>query len=166
MLLWRGDIGKSTRSQEIRDKSLLMTAIQWKDEDYEMPPKENDRLSEEQIGWMREMDQARRPLAKSSHTEEIFARRTGQARYGGRHSGQNQRWLVRRMDLQALQARGHVGLPKPRTTGSPDPGLNPVDSFVRAKLNQEKVKPAPTAHFRDLVKRALPRPSWTPSDSL
>ncbi|MBC8349243.1 MAG: hypothetical protein O3A82_08820 [Verrucomicrobia bacterium] len=31
------------------DKSLIMTAIQWKDEDYEMPPKENDRLTYEQI---------------------------------------------------------------------------------------------------------------------
>ena len=31
------------------EKSLLMTAIEWKDEDYEMPPKENDRLTEKQI---------------------------------------------------------------------------------------------------------------------
>ena len=33
-------------------KSLNMTAIQWKDEDYEMPPKENDRLTDEQIEWI------------------------------------------------------------------------------------------------------------------
>ena len=35
------------------DKSLLMTAIEWKDEEYEMPPKENDRLSLQQIEWFR-----------------------------------------------------------------------------------------------------------------
>ena len=35
------------------DKSLLMTAIEWKDEEYEMPPKENDRLSVQQIEWFR-----------------------------------------------------------------------------------------------------------------
>jgi mono/diheme cytochrome c family protein len=35
------------------EKSLIMTAIQWKEEDYEMPPKENDRLTDEQIGWIR-----------------------------------------------------------------------------------------------------------------
>ena len=36
------------------EKSLIMTAIEWKDEDYEMPPKENDRLTEKQIHWIRQ----------------------------------------------------------------------------------------------------------------
>ena len=31
------------------EKSFLMTVIKWEDSDYEMPPKENDRLNEEQI---------------------------------------------------------------------------------------------------------------------
>ena len=31
------------------EASFMMTAVQWKDPDYEMPPKENDRLTEEQI---------------------------------------------------------------------------------------------------------------------
>ncbi|MBT5377929.1 MAG: hypothetical protein HOL08_02645, partial [Opitutae bacterium] len=35
------------------DKSLLMTAIEWKDEDYEMPPKENDRLTPAQIALVK-----------------------------------------------------------------------------------------------------------------
>ncbi|MDB4282903.1 hypothetical protein N9882_04605, partial [Akkermansiaceae bacterium] len=30
-------------------KSFLMTVIKWEDDEYEMPPKENDRLDEEQI---------------------------------------------------------------------------------------------------------------------
>ena len=32
----------------------MMTAVQWKDPDYEMPPKENDRLTEEQISTLRD----------------------------------------------------------------------------------------------------------------
>ena len=33
-------------------------------------------------------------------------------------------------------------------------GLNPIDSFVREKLNRKEIKPAPPSHFRNLVKRA------------
>lgn len=36
------------------EKSLLLKAIQWKDPEYEMPPKENDRLSPEQIEWVKQ----------------------------------------------------------------------------------------------------------------
>ncbi|MDA8774869.1 hypothetical protein N9N13_03995 [Opitutales bacterium] len=36
------------------EKSLLLKAIQWKDPEYEMPPKENDRLSQEQIEWVKQ----------------------------------------------------------------------------------------------------------------
>ncbi|MCB1121425.1 MAG: hypothetical protein KJT03_07745, partial [Verrucomicrobiae bacterium] len=31
------------------DASFMITAVRWEDPDYEMPPKENDRLSEQQI---------------------------------------------------------------------------------------------------------------------
>ena len=33
-------------------ESFIMTAIKWEDEDYEMPPKENDRLSAQQITFL------------------------------------------------------------------------------------------------------------------
>ena len=36
------------------EKSMLVTAIEWADEDYEMPPKESDRLSAEQITRVKE----------------------------------------------------------------------------------------------------------------
>ena len=131
-----------------------MTAIQWKDEDYEMPPKENDRLSEEQIGWMREWirlgapwpDQATRKRylleerAKPVTEDGILVKTSG---------GLSDEWTFRRYkpeDMWAFQS-----LEQPEV---PIPGLNPIDSFVRAKLNQEKIEPGPTAPFRDLVKRA------------
>ena len=136
------------------EQSLLMTAIQWKDEDYEMPPKENDRLSEEQIGWMREWirlgapwpDQATRKRylleerAKPVTEDGILVKTSG---------GLSDEWTFRRYkpeDMWAFQS-----LEQPEV---PIPGLNPIDSFVRAKLDQEKIEPGPTAPFRDLVKRA------------
>ena len=164
----KGDLDLSTRegmllggetSEEVLvpghpEKSLIMTAIEWKDEDYEMPPKENDRLTEKQIDWIRQWiklgapwpDQKTRQKylieerAKPVTEEGILVQTSG---------GLSDDWTYRRYlpeDLWAFQP-----LTKPKT---PIAGLNPVDSFVRAKLNQEKVKPAPPSHFRNLVKRA------------
>ena len=136
------------------DESLIMTAIEWKDEDYEMPPKENDRLSPEQVGWIRKWiklgapwpDQATR---KKYLDEERTKPLTDEGILIKTSGGLSEEWTYRRYkpeDMWAFQT-----LKKPEI---PISGLNPVDAFVRAKLNREKIKPAPTAHFRNLVKRA------------
>jgi len=136
------------------DQSLIMTAIEWKDEDYEMPPKENDRLNPEQVGWIRKWiklgapwpDQATR---KKYLDEERTKPLTDEGILVKTSGGLSEEWTYRRYkpeDMWAFQT-----LKKPEV---PIPGLNPVDSFVQAKLNREKIKPAPTAQFRDLVKRA------------
>jgi len=136
------------------DESLIMTAIEWKDEDYEMPPKENDRLTDEQIEWIRKWiklgapwpDQATR---KKYLDEERAKPLTDDGMLVKTSGGLSDDWTYRRYkpeDVWAFQT-----LKKPEV---PISGLNPVDAFVRAKLNREKIKPAPAAHFRNLVKRA------------
>ena len=136
------------------DESLVMTAIEWKDEDYEMPPKENDRLSPQQVGWIRKWiklgapwpDQATRKKyldeerAKPLTDDGILVKTSG---------GLSDDWTYRRYKPEDMWAF--------RTLKKPDvpiSGLNPVDAFVRTKLNLKKIQPAPTAHFRNLVKRA------------
>ena len=153
-MLFGGETSEKVLVPGHPDQSLMMTAIEWKDEDYEMPPKENDRLTEKQIGWIRKWielgapwpDQAtrerhlREERAKPVTEDGILVKTSG---------GLSDEWTYRRYkpeDMWAFQA-----LKQPEV---PISGLNPVDSFVRAKLNREKIKPAPTAHFRDLVKRA------------
>ncbi|MBT3637708.1 MAG: DUF1549 domain-containing protein, partial [Opitutae bacterium] len=136
------------------EKSLLMTAIEWKDEDYEMPPKENDRLTDEQIEWIRKWiklgapwpDQATR---KTYLDEERAKPLTDEGMLVKTSGGLSDDWTYRRYkpeDVWAFQTLKQPERPLPR--------LNPVDAFVRAKLNREKITPAPTAHFRNLVKRA------------
>ena len=136
------------------EKSLIMTAIEWKDEDYEMPPKENDRLTEKQIHWIRQWIKLGAPWpdqetsqkyvleerAKPVTDEGIIVKTSG---------GLSDDWTYRRYspeDLWAFQP-----LTKPKV---PISGLNPIDSFVREKLNRKEIKPAPPSHFRNLVKRA------------
>ena len=153
-MLFGGETSEKVLVPEHPDQSLIMTAIEWKDEDYEMPPKENDRLSPEQVGWIRKWiklgapwpDQATR---KKYLDEERTKPLTDEGILVKTSGGLSDEWTYRRYkpeDMWAFQT-----LKKPEF---PLPGLNPVDSFVRAKLNREKIKPAPTAHFRNLVKRA------------
>ena len=52
-------------------KSFRMTAVKWEDEDYEMPPKENDRLTEEQIGLVAKWIDADAPWPNEEKQAEI-----------------------------------------------------------------------------------------------
>jgi len=136
------------------EKSLLMTAIEWKDEDYEMPPKENDRLTEKQIEqvkrwillgapWPNEERQKKYILEERSkeHTEDgVLVKTSG---------GLSDDWTYRRYkpeDVWAFQP-----LIKPGPSGS-SPQL--IDAFLQEKLRSAKVSPSPQADFRTLVKRA------------
>ena len=135
-------------------KSLLMTAIEWKDEDYEMPPKENDRLTDEQIRWVRKWIELGAPWPEKSVRERYLKEErakpvTEDGILAMTSGGLSDDWTYRRYKPEDIWAFQTLQRPK-----VPIPGLNPVDSFVHEKLNLEKIRPAPPAHFRDLVKRA------------
>ena len=49
LLLGGETIGQDVLAPGHPEKSFFMEAIRWEDPDFEMPPKENDRLTEEQI---------------------------------------------------------------------------------------------------------------------
>ena len=153
-MLFGGETSQTVVVPGQPEKSLLMTAIQWKDEDYEMPPKENDRLTEEQIGWMREWIRLSAPWPDQATLERhLLEERAKPVTEDGilvkTSGGLSDEWTYRRYKPEDMWAFQSLEQPEVPITG-----LNPVDSFVRAKLDQEKIKPAPTAHFRDLVKRA------------
>ena len=162
-ILFGGETSEKVLVPGHPEQSLLMTAIQWKDEDYEMPPKENDRLSEEQIGWMREWirlgapwpDQATRKRylleerAKPVTEDGILVKTSG---------GLSDEWTYRRYkpeDMWAFQS-----LEQPEV---PIPGLNPIDSFVRRSSTRKRSSPvrplisviwsnAPTMTFTDSLR--------------
>jgi hypothetical protein len=50
-MLFGGETSENVLVPHKPEKSLLFTAISWNDSDYEMPPKENDRLTPKQIEW-------------------------------------------------------------------------------------------------------------------
>ena len=136
------------------DESLLITAIQWQDPDYEMPPKENDRLSAQQISWFKEWIELGAPWPEINVQEKIkLAERTQIRTEEGiivpNSGGLSDDWTYRRYKPEDLWAFQPVK--KPKIPGSLK---NPIDYFVGKKLNEKQINPAQPAGFRSLVKRA------------
>ena len=135
------------------EESLLMTAIQWQDPDYEMPPKENDRLTAEQILWFREWIELGAPWPEEKVQEKIKrAERTQIETDEGiivsTSGGLSDDWTYRRYKPEDLWA--FLPIKKPIVRGAE----NPIDFFMSEKWKQQKITPAPKADFRTLVKRA------------
>jgi hypothetical protein len=135
------------------DESFLITVIRWEDPDYEMPPKENDRLSEEQIAhletwirngapWPSEDIQKEIRLAErgKKHTDEGLLIETS--------GGQSDDWTYRRYSPESLWAFQPLSKPKPPRAG------NPIDAFIGHTLQEQKKEPAPQADLRTLIRRA------------
>ncbi|MCB1091946.1 MAG: hypothetical protein KDL87_10465, partial [Verrucomicrobiae bacterium] len=90
-------------------QSFLMTSVRWQDPDYEMPPKQNDRLTQEQIGWLEqwikdgapwpdEKAQAAIRLAESKKTE------TAEGIIVATSGGLSDDWTYRRYQPEDLWA--------------------------------------------------------------
>jgi len=136
------------------DESLLLTAISWEDPDYEMPPKENDKLTEKQIHYFREWIELGSPWPSQKVQNQIKAAerkkiQTDEGIIVKNSGGLTDDWTYRRYKPEDLWAFQPVQ--KPEITVD---NVNPVDYFINKRLFDSKIAPAPTADFRSLVKRA------------
>lgn len=147
-------------------KSFLIETVKWADPDWEMPPKENDRLTKEQIAdlekwiedgvaWPEESVQLaiRKAAAEEAVTEEGMIVQTS--------GGLGDEWTYRRYnpeDLWAFQKLVRPDVPQPNPTvlndGSHPVSSNPVDAFLEAKWAESGVKPAAQASPGTLIRRA------------
>ena len=142
-------------------QSFFMEAIRWEDPDFEMPPKKNDRLTEEEVALVEEWINAgavwpsdetmlaiREENARKAVTEDGVIIKTS--------GGLGDDWTFRRYkpeDIWAFQPVVKPDVPGANQTGLSD-GANPVDSFIHAKLKKAEVKPAPQADGMVLLRRA------------
>jgi hypothetical protein len=134
-------------------KSLLFTAIQWADPDYEMPPKENDRLSPKQIEWFSQWIKLGAPwpnseIQKKYLIEERSELVTKEGIILKTTGGLSEDWTYRRYKPEDVWAF----LPIKKTIARSKE--NPIDFFINERWKQQKITPAPRADFRTLVKRA------------
>lgn len=135
------------------DESLLYRAVTW--DGLEMPPKENDRLTADEIvlirnwisvgaPWPSEADQAKYVQQERSQpvtADGVLVRTSG---------GLADEWTFRRYKPDDIWAFQPVDEPEIVTNN----GTNPIDFFVSEKLKAADVEPAPQADPLTLIRRA------------
>lgn len=135
--------------------SPLYHAVLW--DGYEMPPKENDRLTPEETGLIRDWIAADAPwpnheAQRKIQQEEWSVRENEDGIIVDTSGGQADDWTYRRYQTDAIwafQPLADAGdLIPPGYRG------NPVDYFVEKKLQEAGLRPGETASPRDLIRRA------------
>ena len=114
------------------EKSFLMTVIKWEDDEYEMPPKENDRLTPEQIDhietWIKNgapwpNDEVQKKIRLAERSKKV----TNEGAIVETSGGLADDWTFRRYALEDIWA--FQPLIKPAL---PSTDHKPIDSFVHA----------------------------------
>ena len=129
-------------------KSLLYLATTWADPDFQMPPKEADRLDEEQQGQLRDWIDAGAPWADKDRIE-VIRDEFGSGRRWPTSGALSKDWANRRYEDENLWA--YQPITKPRLPADLDG--HPIDHLIGAKLNALKLAPAPAAEPHELVRR-------------
>ena len=152
-MLAGGDSGDITLIPGKADESLLYIATTWEDENLEMPPKENDRLSEQQTWYFRDWINAGAPWP----SDEVVSRLQAEAAAADKtkmpmstSGGLDEAWDSRRYkieDLWAYQPIEKPGVPAAK-------GEHPIDAFINRKLKQADLAPALQADRATLIRRA------------
>jgi mono/diheme cytochrome c family protein len=156
------------------EKSSLYRAVVWTDEALQMPPKENDRLSAEQVAVIRRWIEAGAKWEESavaaSKPTEPWTSGAGGIRMAT-SGGQSADWDNRTYEADAVWAyqpvkvAGTLPLPIDGTGGVPI--SNPIDAFLLKALHDKRIAGfAPAADRRTLIRRLtlditglLPKPA-------
>jgi len=136
------------------DASLIMRAVKWEDPDFEMPPKENDRLTEEQIEALHDWINAGAPWLSEERVVEVndfFA----EGEKIVTSEGLSGEWTNRRYQAENLWAYRPLQYPAvPWEFVGGDVSANPIDAFINRKLVEAELEPAPPADRRTWIRRA------------
>jgi len=123
-------------------KSLLFVATTWKNENLQMPPKENDRLSKEQTWHLRDWIDAGAPWPSDAKVVEIV-KKHGEGVLVKTSGGLSDDWTNRRYNEKDLWSFKPVVKHDGMT----------IDDFIDAKLKELGIEPAPPADRRSLIRR-------------
>lgn len=132
------------------NNSLMYTATTWEVEDYEMPPKEADKLTEEQTWLIRDWIDAGAPWP-SEEDQEIINEKYAEGVIVQTSGGLDDDWTYRRYEEQNLWAYQPVADP---TIPAGSKRTHPVDAFINDKLYDLGLSPAKQADRRTLIRRA------------
>lgn len=140
------------------EDSLLYRAVRW--EDYQMPPKESERLTGEQIDWIRLWIEGGAPWPDAA-TQAKLRSNSWDAEDGiviPTSGGLSDQWTHRRYkpeDVWAFQPLKQVHPADVIPASGFPAGLpgHPIDWFIEARLAELGLEPAPRATARELIRR-------------
>ena len=137
--------------------SRLLTAIRWDDPDLEMPPKENDRLTPEQIDAVTRWVELGAPWPSELRQQAILEKertleRTADGVLVKTSGGTSGEWTYRRYQEDQVWAFRPVSETTPPADVSSTG--HPVDAFLKRRLEAAGYEMASQAEARQLVRRA------------
>lgn len=139
-----------------KEKSPLYRAISRRDAEYSaMPPKENDRLSVEELAWFDRWLAAGAPWPDETRRQAIVAVRSAHAKTPGTvqvptAGALSPEWAQRQYKEADLWAYRPLRRTNPRQLSS----TGAIDSFLLQRLPQSSITVAPRADRRTLIRRA------------
>ena len=155
-LLRGGETGEPAIEIGHPEESYLVGAIKW--EDSEMPPKENDRLTAEQISDVEKWIKMGAPWPSENRQKEIRDEATASLENAdgvlvATSGGQSEQWTNRRYQRQDIWAFLPLATENDirEATGHSD---HIIDELVNSKLGQLNLQSAPQATAAELIRRA------------
>lgn len=147
------------------DSPILLAAMRTSDDFSAMPPKQSDRLTEEQIAWLRQWirdgadwpDEHRSQAIRQTFEKQWSAEDGVTVKTSG---GLNDDWNNRKYRPESLWAYQPVQMPD--LTALPA-GKSPID-FLISKANSSGFAPAPRAKRADLLLRVFQDLTGLPPD--
>ena len=151
-LMVGGESGEPSIVPGSPDESPLYLAVIW--DGLEMPPKENDRLTEEQTEWIHRWITAGAPWPDKAQQEKhrLWERSKDETADGilvTTSGGLSDEWTYRRYQPTDIWAIRPVEVP-----AVPDDAANAIDFFINRRLAEAEVTPAEQASPRALLRRA------------
>lgn len=150
-MLSGGDSGEAVLIPGKRSESWLYLSATWEHEQLQMPPKENDRLSADDLEALGQWIDAGAPWPSAERVEAIrkqFATGVVVATSGGLDSN----WDERRYASDTLWAYQPLAQVRPpKSTGLP--AHNTVDLFLNAELSKLGLSPSSMAPRATLIRR-------------
>ena len=115
-------------------------------EDYEMPPKEADKLTQEQAWWIRDWINLGAPWPDEDQMT-LIQDQYGEGEIIPTSGGLDDEWTNRRYQPEHLWAY------RPLKVESPPEGTHPIDWFIDRKLEASGLQAAQEAHPNELARR-------------
>ncbi|MDA7509846.1 PSD1 and planctomycete cytochrome C domain-containing protein [Verrucomicrobia bacterium] len=155
-MLKGGEYSKKVLVPGESNKSDLYHSVTWKNTNLEMPPKENDRLTEDQISLFETWINTGAPwpdesIQKSIREEQWPAPANNDGILVKTSGGQADIWTYRRYQPEDIWAFQTVIKPElPKTAKARN---HPVDAFIDVKRKASGFKRAPLAEDHTLIRR-------------